>query len=145
MSRSGSLLCILYVSHARFGFGPVDLTAIVDVSVPKNRLLGITGILFYDSGRFLQVLEGPEEAVRTVLATIKADRRHYGLSVLVDAPLPARHFPDWGMAGGAFDALPVARRRTCRGLMSWAGAPAKDKVGREVEALIASFSRATAA
>lgn len=36
----------------------------------------ISGLLLYSAGRFVQVLEGPEDAVQNLYATIQQDARH---------------------------------------------------------------------
>lgn len=46
---------------------------------------------------FIQYLEGPEQAVRTLLERISADVRHADVRVLVDTRPPARQFAEWTM------------------------------------------------
>jgi hypothetical protein len=63
----------------------------------NNRRQGITGMLLYNDGNFVQVLEGPQEAVDRLLATIKHDLRHKGVLELLRGDLAERQFPDWSM------------------------------------------------
>ena len=59
--------------------------------------LGVTGILLYKDGNFMQVLEGEKEVVMKVAATIEADGRHKGVIVLLQGEREQRDFPDWSM------------------------------------------------
>jgi hypothetical protein len=57
---------------------------------------GITGMLLYVEGGFMQVLEGEDEAVAAVYARICNDKRHWNTQVLLDRHAP-RAFRDWSM------------------------------------------------
>ena len=63
----------------------------------KNARLGVTGLLLYDDGNFMQVLEGAKETVKALYDTITKDRRHQGYVVIDEDELPARQFSDWSM------------------------------------------------
>ncbi len=65
---------------------------------PENGMNGITGLLLAANGRFLQVLEGPEESVSLTMDRIREDPRHHDIAILVDEPIEARAFADWAMA-----------------------------------------------
>ena len=67
-------------------------------SSDRNARAGITSIATVHRGKFAQVLEGPEDAVRALLRRIMADPRHHSFLVLADAPLVARRYTDWSMA-----------------------------------------------
>ena len=64
----------------------------------RNARAGISSIVTIHRGKFAQVLEGPEDAVRALLRRIMGDPRHHSLLVLADAPLVARSYSDWSMA-----------------------------------------------
>ena len=53
-------------------------------------------LLFHDN-QFLQLLEGPEAAVRNCFGIIARDPRHTGLRVLLTDEVLERSFPDWTM------------------------------------------------
>ncbi|TGE18360.1 BLUF domain-containing protein [Hymenobacter elongatus] len=63
----------------------------------NNSRLGITGLLLYGNGNFLQVLEGEADVVQTMYARIQADHRHTRVCVLSDGPVQNRIFMDWSM------------------------------------------------
>ena len=64
-----------------------------------NRLHDITGLLLHTpEGRFLQVLEGPQAAVRRLYYHgILSDPRHYHCQVLGEGAWPQRSFARWTM------------------------------------------------
>jgi len=55
-------------------------------------------MLLYRDGNFLQVLEGPEAAVKDTLRRIEQDERHKGILVMKTSPITERNFADWTMA-----------------------------------------------
>jgi hypothetical protein len=63
-----------------------------------NAAAGVTGMLVFSNGNFMQVLEGPPQGVHQTLTRIRRDTRHTGLSVLRAVETQTRHFPQWSMA-----------------------------------------------
>jgi hypothetical protein len=74
-----------------------ELTDLLQKSRKNNSALGITGMLLYKDGNFMQVLEGDEDTVRELAAKIAQDRRHRGFIQLYSTSIRERTFPDWGM------------------------------------------------
>lgn len=64
----------------------------------RNARAGISSIATVHRGRFAQVLEGPEDAVRALLRRIMGDPRHHSFTILADGPIVARRYSDWAMA-----------------------------------------------
>jgi hypothetical protein len=95
--RGGTVLSIVYTSSARTPFSDGDLAMLLMNSRANNRRLGLTGMLLHRQGHFLQVLEGPENAVIDRFTVIAADRRHTDLRTLIEEPIVSRAFPDWTM------------------------------------------------
>jgi hypothetical protein len=93
----GVLMSVVYVSTATVEFSELDLALLLAVSRRNNEARGLTGVLLFQHGQFIQVLEGPEASVRAALATIASDPRHTGVRVLAEELLPARHFGSWAM------------------------------------------------
>lgn len=87
----------IYVSRERPGLTAADLQAILATSVRCNDEAGLTGFLLHGHGLFLQVLEGPAEAVQATLQRILADPRHTDVDVLQDAEREEREFGRWTM------------------------------------------------
>ncbi len=93
-----SLHQLIYVSTAAQPFSDDELRALLAQARPRNQATGLTGLLLYSEGLFLQLLEGAEATVRELYyGPIARDLRHRRLHVLADGPLAARTFPDWHM------------------------------------------------
>jgi len=87
---------LLYVSDTGRDISPAVLDDILEVSRRKNRSVGVTGLLLYLDGGFLQVLEGNHAAVEGIYAAICSDQRHWNVTLLLDHEAP-RAFSDWSM------------------------------------------------
>lgn len=88
---------LIYTSTAVEPMSDESLTDILQCSVQKNRLHGITGMLLYRRGTFLQVLEGRAQAVDETYDRIAKDNRHIDLNVIEHSPILRRSFGDWSM------------------------------------------------
>lgn len=88
---------ILYVSRSSVGVGEAELNDILEISRKKNKLLQITGVLCVGGGHFIQVLEGPQDALIRLYARILDDPRHYDSVLIGVAPLRERIFRHWSM------------------------------------------------
>jgi hypothetical protein len=85
---------LFYASRCAHG---VDVDRIVQQSRHNNAVDGVTGLLWYQDGLFLQVIEGPESSVAATFARIATDPRHEELTILSDRPIEAREFGYWSM------------------------------------------------
>lgn len=88
---------LAYVSSACSPFAPAELVALLEKSRRNNAALGITGMLLYKDGNFMQILEGEEQPVRALSAKIGRDPRHSGVVTLLQGQAPEREFSDWSM------------------------------------------------
>lgn len=70
---------------------------IIAKSIQNNRVVDVTGFLLAGEGRFLQLLEGPAEAVRSTFERIGRDARHGDLKRISAGPAERRLFKDWNM------------------------------------------------
>jgi len=91
------MLSIVYSSSAAHPFSDAELDALLAQSRANNERLGLTGMLLHRDGRFIQVLEGPDDALRERMATIAADQRHGRVTTLLEEEIGERQFPDWTM------------------------------------------------
>jgi methanogenic corrinoid protein MtbC1 len=89
--------CLTYQSRAVSRPSESELQQLVDKARSRNRSLGITGMLLYENGRFLQTLEGPPEGLRTVWDSIRHDERHRDIEVLTEHMVSSRLFSDWDL------------------------------------------------
>ncbi len=88
---------LLYVSNTGQHVGVGELDDILTASRHNNALMGITGLLLFIDGGFLQMLEGEERAVRELYARITADPRHINPQLMLDREVPVHAFPEWSM------------------------------------------------
>jgi hypothetical protein len=89
---------LVYISTARAPIGPDMLSRILATSRRNNAANSITGLLVAGARRFLQGLEGPEQAVLDTYARIRHDPRHHALVLLTGRSIDVRAFGDWSMA-----------------------------------------------
>lgn len=94
---AGQVYSLVYSSTASQAFSDADLDALLAEARSFNSSHGITGILLYRSGRFVQFLEGEEQRVRALLDRIAADPRHRDVRVLTDGYTETRAFGAWTM------------------------------------------------
>ncbi len=95
------LLRLTYASRAAEGLDREDLAAIAREAQARNRGLGITGLLLYVEGDFLQVLEGPGADVERLYEMIEADPRNKWVTRLSTERILRRAFEGWSM--GCFE------------------------------------------
>jgi len=88
---------LVYVSSASANLSEDDLKDIVRRARKANKVLGVSGMLIYLDGHFLQVLEGPADRVQALYARIENDPHHTGAKVLIESEVAKRAFPDWPM------------------------------------------------
>lgn len=88
---------LIYASAANKLFSKEQLVDLLTKCRAKNTSLGITGMLLYKDGSFMQALEGEESAVRSLFKTISGDRRHKLVSIIHEGNVDERQFPEWSM------------------------------------------------
>jgi hypothetical protein len=88
---------LIYASAAGKLFSKEQLVDLLAKARPNNAALGVTGMLLYKDGSFMQVLEGVEAAVRTLFEKISRDSRHKMISIIHQGNVDERQFPDWSM------------------------------------------------
>ncbi|MFN2476823.1 MAG: BLUF domain-containing protein [Chthoniobacterales bacterium] len=88
---------LIYVSIANQPFREDELFELLRVSREHNSRDRITGILLYKNRTFMQLLEGPEEAVCNTYSRIARDPRHRDVTVLLQGEIDGRDFDDWSM------------------------------------------------
>lgn len=110
---------LLYVSTSNPDGAKIDVPRLVEQSRHNNAIDGVTGLLWSDGKRFLQVLEGPEDSVTSTFSRIQADTRHHDIAVLHHHEIEARQFGSWTMAqrqaGDGADTFDARMRRLLEG------------------------------
>jgi len=97
---------IIYLSRATAPFSDDQLHDLLLQARTRNASLDVTGLLLYGNQQFMQVLEGEEEAVRTIYDAIKRDPRHQNVTAYADKGIEQRAFANWAMA---FETTSAAR------------------------------------
>jgi len=92
------MLSLIYVSTSVKIMKDDELLDILKVSRENNETGNVTGMLLYKGGNFMQVLEGPDDAVNTIFDAIKKAPRHKDVSVISREQIQVRQFPSWEMA-----------------------------------------------
>ena len=79
---------LLYQSYSLVPFGPRELDALLARARGHNQQRGVNSVLLYTpDGRFLQLIEGPREAVRELYDQhLVADPRQHQCQVLSEGP-----------------------------------------------------------
>lgn len=91
------LKTLAYVSRASLDLTERDLLDILRSARNRNALEGITGLLVFNGVRFLQIVEGSEEAIDALVSRLRADPRHNGFEVRDERKVLFRSFADWSM------------------------------------------------
>jgi hypothetical protein len=92
-----SIFHLVYGSQAKPEISNVDVFEILEKSRINNAKVKVTGLLLFRTPRFLQVLEGEEEAVRATYARILNDSRHFSPQIFLEFSDAERIFPQWAM------------------------------------------------
>jgi hypothetical protein len=87
----------MYASRAVPAIDQEELVTILRQSKANNPTIGITGVLCFSDGIFLQVLEGGRSAVNRLYNRIAADPRHTAVEVLLYEEIGERRFASWSM------------------------------------------------
>lgn len=92
-----TVLSIDYVSAGAIPLSDDDIAAILVQARANNVEHHPTGALIYHEGKFVQILEGPDDEVRARFAVIRADPRHRSIQMVSEEQIVSRQFPDWTM------------------------------------------------
>ena len=88
---------IIYISSAVKKMDDDDLLDILKTSRENNKKNDISGMLLYDNGSFIQVLEGEDSLVDNTFINIQNDERHNNVLVMQSRDLDSREFANWSM------------------------------------------------
>ena len=88
---------LIYVSSAVEHFSGQELEDLLKKCRENNSAAGLTGMLLYRDGNFMQCLEGPKDAVCRLELKIKADPRHRGMLTLLQEENAQPEFSGWAM------------------------------------------------
>jgi hypothetical protein len=91
------LVRLIYASRANAPLHVDTLSTLLKAARDHNTTAGITGVLVYSDGIFLQLLEGGRNAVNAVYNRITQDERHHDVVLLSYDEVAERRFAGWAM------------------------------------------------
>jgi hypothetical protein len=91
------LVRLMYASRAVPALDQEELVTILRQSKANNPGTGVTGVLCFSGGIFLQALEGGRSAVNKLYNRIGADPRHTDVELLLYEEIGERRFASWSM------------------------------------------------
>ncbi|MBA2467737.1 MAG: BLUF domain-containing protein [Sphingomonas sp.] len=91
------LKSLAYTSFARLDLTGDDLAAIHRTARDINAIEGVTGLLIYNGTHFLQIVEGAQDAIDSLVERLRRDPRHSGFEVRDERWIAERCFPEWSM------------------------------------------------
>lgn len=91
------MIQVSYISRTPAPMSADQLLALLLQCRQNNTALGLTGMLLYGNGTFLQVIEGDEAAVDGVIARIVKDPRHADIQLLGRKAIQRRQYAEWSM------------------------------------------------
>lgn len=97
MDKSKDLYRLLYVSTQTEGI-VCDMGYLMEDAKLFNHQQGVTGALWYDGHRFLQLLEGTKAALNRVFNRIAQSQYHRDIDVLCFSEIDQRIYNDWAMS-----------------------------------------------
>ena len=97
-AQPGALIgCLTYQSRASAPPSEEELNDLVIRARTRNSSQGVTGMLLYEDGKFLQTLEGPPKGLETIWSSIRRDERHKDIEVLSQHLVSGRIFSEWDL------------------------------------------------
>ncbi len=127
---------LIYISAATHLMSNEDLTALLTQARSKNSQSGISGMLVYSNGSFLQVLEGTKEAIESTYARIQRDPRHQHCQILLHESISTPLFEGWYMG---FESISSEQLQNLSGSIDFFGDCPIPERGAAAFQLLASF------
>lgn len=91
------LVELVYLSRRNAAYPLSEYVGIAEKSQKNNHQHGITGLLCFNKGVFLQVIEGEALEINSLYAKILSDMRHSELCLVHYDMIQERRFSQWGM------------------------------------------------
>ncbi len=91
------MLQVSYVSRTPEPLSAEQLLDLLQQCRRNNQKRGITGMLLYANGTFLQAIEGEDRVMEGLVSTIWDDPRHADIQLLSKRPIERRQYADWSM------------------------------------------------
>lgn len=92
------LYYLIYTSIPARPMSDDELQELLLISREANSRYNVTGMLVCLPESFTQLIEGPRGHIEQLYHNIQKDKRHFRVTILREAPIDHRFFPDWAMA-----------------------------------------------
>lgn len=96
MSKS-DLNSLIYVSSAVKLLSIDEIGHLLTRARERNKEYGITGVLLYMGGNFMQYIEGPKDKLDDIYKIIQKAKQHTGIILVSREAIKDRQFADWSM------------------------------------------------
>jgi len=88
---------LIYLSSSVKPMNHDQLSTLLQQCRDNNQKNGITGMLLYQKGTFMQMLEGDKQVILDLYDDITKDDRHTGFHKVLSGNIEERNFEDWSM------------------------------------------------
>jgi hypothetical protein len=88
---------LIYVSRLSESVDAQETRRILAASQANNPRRAVTGALIFNSGYFIQWIEGARSEISRLFARIARDDRHADVELIDFSTVAMRDFPDWSM------------------------------------------------
>jgi len=89
---------LVYVSSAVRLLSPKEIEYLLRRARERNLEYGITGVLLYIGGNFMQYIEGRRDNLDIIYKIIREDEQHRGIILVSREAVDSRQFGEWSMA-----------------------------------------------
>ncbi|NHN26727.1 BLUF domain-containing protein [Flavobacterium jejuense] len=94
---------IIYLSSATTKFNNDEIIALLKTSRSNNETNGITGLLLYSDGNFLQIIEGKRKPLQKLYGKISMDSRHKNIIKVFEGNVSSRIYSNCKMGFNSID------------------------------------------
>ncbi|MEO1034839.1 MAG: BLUF domain-containing protein [Pseudomonadota bacterium] len=91
------MIHVSYVSRTDPPMSSEQLLELLMECRTKNTARGVTGMLLYANGTFLQAIEGDDAVIDELLGKIEHDSRHADIQILSRRAIEQRQYSEWSM------------------------------------------------
>ena len=88
---------LIYLSSSVKPMNHDQLSTLLQQCRDNNQKNGVTGMLLYQNGTFMQMLEGDKQVILDLYDEIRKDDRHTGFHTVLAGEIAKRNFEDWSM------------------------------------------------
>lgn len=88
---------LIYASRPTVEVNEALINDILTKALSRNYALQISGLLVFYHGAFMQLIEGNKDALDELFGSIRQDKRHDDIRVLLETESRNRCMPTWAM------------------------------------------------